>query len=227
MQEEWRPVKDWEDFYAVSDAGRVMRTAPGKKTYPGKVMNPTVGKNGYAMAMLTSGTRRERRYVHRMVAEAFLPATRDSIRLYVAHKNGVREDNRAANLYWATPSENNFDQVRHGTAPGRTAHRKGALTVEDVKRIRQDMRVAHLIAADYGVSVAAVSYIRRRLTHKHVPPQSGDYVVTKKAKNFTNEQVRAIRSDPRPSSQVAREYGVSFNTISDIRRRKFYTWVDD
>lgn len=225
--EKWKPVKGWEDFYAVSDEGRVMRTAPGKKTYPGKILSPIVGANGYKMAIFTSGKRRERRYVHRMVAEAFLYNTDESSRIYVAHKNGVRLDNRVDNLYWATPAENSFDQVKHGTAKGRTAHRKTPVTDDMVRAIRQDHRPASLIAKEYGVSVAGISVIRRRLTHKHVPPQPGDYVPIKKAKSFTEGQVRAIRADPRSSSAIARELGVSFNTVNDIRRRKFYEWVED
>jgi len=225
--EDWRPVEDWEDYYAVSSLGRVMRTAPGKKTYPGKIMQPTPLKVGYLSVILTSGKRRQRYYVHRLVAAMFLPTPDDPARRYVAHTNGQRTDNCVENLSWATPSENSFDMVRHGTAPGRTAHRKSAFDADTVRKIRQDKRPAAEVARDYGLSPAGVSVIRRRLTHKHVPPEPGDYVVTTKAKNFTDEQVRAIRSDPRTSSQVARDYGVSFNTISDIRKRKFYTWVDD
>jgi hypothetical protein len=225
--EQWRPVKDWEDFYAVSDLGRVMRTAPGKKTYAGKIMNPSCTAAGYPMAMMTSGKRREARLVHRMVAQAFLPAPDDPNKMYVAHKNGCRTDNRLENLYWATPSENNFDQVLHGTAPGRNDHRKAPLSDDDVRQIRQDRRAAPAIAEEYGVSVSAVSNVRRRLSYKHVAPQPGDYVATMKAKNFTDSQIRAIRADPRDNSVVAREYEVSANTIRDIRRFRFYTWVKD
>jgi hypothetical protein len=223
--EEWRPVVGWEDHYAVSSRGRVKRTAPGTKTYPGKLLNPPTGKNGYPMAQMTDGKRRERQYVHRMVAAAFLPEPDSTTARYVAHKNGVRTDNRAENLYWATPAENQFDQVKHGTARGRTEHRRSALTDDMVKAIRQDKRAAKHIAADYGISVAGVSVIRRRLTHKHIPRQPGDYVVTQKARNFTDEQIREIRADQRPSRELAREFGCSFNTVNDIRRGKYYGHV--
>jgi hypothetical protein len=223
--EEWKPVVGWEDFYAVSSEGRVMRTAPGKKTYAGKILQPSIGGNGYPTLHLTAGKRRKGRTVHSLVAAAFLPKPENICVLYVAHKNGVRTDNRAENLYWATPAENQFDQVKHGTAKGRIEHRKGVITDEKVRAIRQDKRAAKYIAADYGISVAGVSVIRRRLTHKHVPPQPGDYIATQKARSFTDDQIREIRADKRPSSEVAREFGCSFNTINDIRRGKYYSHV--
>lgn len=54
------------------------------------------------------------RNIHVMVCEVF-HGPRPTPQHQVAHINGDRLDNRAANLRWATPSENIADQVRHGT----------------------------------------------------------------------------------------------------------------
>lgn len=45
------------------------------------------------------------------------------------------------------------------------------------------------------------------------------------ARRFTDEQVLAIRSDERPYSQIAAEYGVSKTAIRDIKRKKNYREV--
>ena len=42
---------------------------------------------------------------------------------------------------------------------------------------------------------------------------------------FTEEQVRAIRKDPRTQTEIARDYGVSSATISRIVRRLTYREV--
>lgn len=45
------------------------------------------------------------------------------------------------------------------------------------------------------------------------------------ARRFTNEQILAIRSDKRPNTVIASEYGVSKTAIRDIKRRKNYVEV--
>lgn len=42
------------------------------------------------------------------------------------------------------------------------------------------------------------------------------------ARKFTEEQVRAIRNDNRPCTDIGREYGVSKTAIRDIKTRKNY-----
>lgn len=93
---EWRPVPGLEDRYEVSRDGRV-RTQP-------KVLKPYPSKNrGHLQINL--GLHR-RSYVHRLVAEAFLPNPEG--KRVVNHKNGNPADNRVANLEWATHAENNL-----------------------------------------------------------------------------------------------------------------------
>lgn len=43
-----------------------------------------------------------------------------------------------------------------------------------------------------------------------------------RSRKLTPEQVRAIRSDTRPESIIAKEYGVGHSTISNVRRRAYY-----
>ena len=43
---------------------------------------------------------------------------------------------------------------------------------------------------------------------------------------FTDDEVRAIRSDPRSAHQVAKQYGVNKSTILKIRSRQTYSYVE-
>lgn len=224
--EDWRPVIGWEHVYAVSSHGRVMRTAPGKRTQPGKILSAAARSAGYPCVRLVDGKRIRTYHVHRLVLEAFVAPPTEGRALYVAHKDGNKENSRLENLYWATPAENAFDMVKHGTARGTTAEHRRPVSDAIARDIRQDHSPAKVLAARYGISVSAVSAIRCRMTHKHVPPQPGDYVPAQKFRNYSDTEIRIIRADPRPNSVVARELGVSANTIRDIRSRKFYAHVD-
>jgi hypothetical protein len=95
MEEEWRPVLEFPT-HEVSNHGRVRRG--------GKMLTPTLKKVGYYLIDICVGGKENWRYLHRLLAEAFLP--RQEGRDFVDHKNQVKTDNRLENLHWVTRSEN-------------------------------------------------------------------------------------------------------------------------
>jgi hypothetical protein len=58
MNETWKPVKNYEDCYEVSDAGRVRRTKGGKRTYAGRILIPAI-VHGYERVWLNSYPKRQ------------------------------------------------------------------------------------------------------------------------------------------------------------------------
>ena len=61
--------------------------------------------NGY----LQTGFKDKKRYIHRLIAETFLPNP-DNLP-EVDHINNVRYDNKCSNLRWVTKSENRFNRT--------------------------------------------------------------------------------------------------------------------
>ena len=104
MEEIWKPVKDFEDYYEISNLGRLKRL-------PDKLIceNRRHGEYKYITLRVKNHTSRSTS-VHRLVAETFLGIPKEP-NLQVNHINEIKSDNRVTNLEWVTPSEN----ISHGT----------------------------------------------------------------------------------------------------------------
>lgn len=68
--------------------------------------------NGKSVKYLRTEIRGKKYYVHRLVAEAYIPNPEN--KPCVGHKNNNPLDNRASNLYWCTQEENMQQMVRDG-----------------------------------------------------------------------------------------------------------------
>lgn len=113
MQEEWRDIAGLEGRYQVSNFGRVKsldreeyrRDAHGGHAtfrYRGRLLSLVKNSKGYNIVPL--GKNRPWVSVHRLVAEAFIPNPEN--KPFINHIDGVRTNNRVANLEWCTNQEN-------------------------------------------------------------------------------------------------------------------------
>jgi hypothetical protein len=128
MAKEWRAVKGYEGLYEVSSAGDVRsldkmywRGRYGMQSKRGRIMNHHDNGTGYRYISLVKDGVRKNHYVHRLVAEAFIPAVDG--KEYVNHIDRNRANNNVDNLEWCTCSENvrhsvpyrrKFNRCRHG-----------------------------------------------------------------------------------------------------------------
>lgn len=106
--EEWRPVVGYEDFYEVSDCGRVrsldrwVNTKGGaKRMIKGRILREWLRGRYLCVALLHHNFYS----VHRLVAEAFLPNPDNLPQLN--HKDENPSNNVASNLEWCTQAYNN------------------------------------------------------------------------------------------------------------------------
>lgn len=116
--EQWRAVVGYEGAYEVSDLGRVRslnRVTDRGRKWRGRVMTTTALQNAYLVVTLWRNGSQRTPLVHRLVLEAFVGPAPESHE--ARHVNGDRADNRLTNLSWGTHSENQMDQVAHGTHP--------------------------------------------------------------------------------------------------------------
>lgn len=156
MMEEWRPIKNYEGLYEVSNLGKV------RIVKTGGVRKASVTPFGYYRLCLSRNDRMESRFLHRLVIEAFKECPEG--KTMVNHINGDKLDNRLENLEWVTASEN----VNHAYKLG-LMNKKGEnngrnkLTVQKVVEIKNMLKSKEpqvRIAKKYGVTPGTIWKIK-------------------------------------------------------------------
>lgn len=107
----WKPVKDYEGLYEVSNLGRIRSL-----NYKGNGKSQILKFNWvdrYYQVTLVKNKIRSQRTVHSLVAESFLIKP-EGKNITINHKNGRKLDNRANNLEYITQSENIKHSYRLG-----------------------------------------------------------------------------------------------------------------
>lgn len=160
--EEWKSVVGFEDYYEVSNLGRVrscLRCVPhsrgGIATKQSKIISKGKIWSGYEKVGLSKNGRPFTRAVHRIVCQAF-HGDPPSDKHHASHINGKRDDNKSENLRWLLPTENEADKIRHGTIA--SGKRNGKYTKPE-KTPRGTQHGCHKLTEE---QVGAVRHVRSK-----------------------------------------------------------------
>lgn len=116
MIEIWKPVVGYEGLYEVSNLGRV-KSLNYRRTGKEGILSQGKCKNGYSIVGLYKNEKRKPYYVHRLVAEAFIPNPENLPEVnHIIDDFEHRSDNRVENLEWCTVEYNNTYNDRHKRA---------------------------------------------------------------------------------------------------------------
>ena len=109
--EEWRDVPGYEDFYQVSNNGRVRGKerkvkykTTGTRVLKARILKPKMDKYGYLVVNLSKNNSVKTMKVHRLVYMSFNGPIPECMQ--VNHINENKTDNRLENLNLMTASEN-------------------------------------------------------------------------------------------------------------------------
>ena len=106
-----------------------------------------------------------RRPTHHLVLEAFVGLRPKGY--YGCHNNGNSRDNKASNLRWDSPKNNQADRVKHGTSNRGEGAWQTHLTEGDVKNIRKELNKGVkgvILSKRYNVSTNCISRIKKYRT---------------------------------------------------------------
>ena len=120
MKEIWKDIDGYENLYQVSNYGNIKSK--------NNILKPLISKRGYLYINLYKDKKGKHFYIHRLVAQAFIPNPKNYP--CINHKNEIKTDNMVNNLEWCTIAYNN----KYGTLRERIIKTK---TLKYGKKINQ------------------------------------------------------------------------------------------
>lgn len=106
MIEIWKDIKGYEGKYQISNLGNVRSLYDENQICktPRTKMLRLCERNGYCTIVLSMKGKRKSFQVHRLVAETFIPNTKN--KPFINHIDENRKNNNVNNLEWCTQLEN-------------------------------------------------------------------------------------------------------------------------
>lgn len=163
MEEIWKVIVDdgiTKDKYAVSNLGNV------KVILTNHVVPIQDNGFGYKKCAFSVHCNTLQRYVHRLVAIAFIPNPENLPQ--VGHKDHDKENNFVENLYWTSQSQNTRDGVKAGRINAKKRGKTNQLTLHQIKEIafkRFGKMGVNEIAVSMGLPRTTVSSVINGRSH--------------------------------------------------------------
>ncbi len=173
-KEIWKDIEGYEGLYQVSNMGRVrsLLDSYGNQRKTPKTLKNVRQPSGYFRVCLSKGGIGKRFFIHRLVAQAFIPNPENKPE--VNHIVGDKANNTADNLEWNTRSENIQHALKNNLRLSGENCKQSKLTVFQVNQIRKEYIFgsrkygASALAKKYGVTHSSILKIIKNKTYKDI-----------------------------------------------------------
>lgn len=170
--EQWKPIRmeGLENVYEISSCGRLKSF---KTHTDGALLKGSVVQGYKAFITRLQDGKSCTRYIHRLVAEAFLEKP-DPACKYVIHLDYDKQNNHMRNLRWVSKEEKEKHQAK-GPNIRKGIITNSKLTVAKVKLIKRLLKRSNtrlkMIAKQFGITHTQLNRIRKGENWGHVSPE--------------------------------------------------------
>lgn len=222
MDEQWKPLIEAPNDYAVSNLGRVRRTSTRTRAKAGTILKASKSRDDYrTVGISIPGQNPINRRIHRLVWEAFHGPIPEG--LVINHLNGDKTDNRLENLSCVSNSEN----VAHAFRDLGRRRPSEKLTTGDVVAMREARSAGAKLkdlAERFSITEACVGHVCTGKTWKHaegpLTRMKAERARTRLSESAVREIVRRHQSGE-SSVALAQEYGVSDVSVLNWSRGRY------
>lgn len=231
MIEIWKPLKDYEGLYEISNMGN-FKSLPKKGSSKILLMKSRHVdiSTGYIAIQLHKNNKMLTKRIHRLVASTFIPNPNNYP--VVNHIDGNKKNNQVDNLEWCTYSENSLHAINSGLSKPiwGEKHPQAKLSNKDLDKIKElfsEGRTNKEIAQLFNIGAPHISKIRNNKRRGHESDLK-DYSITTvghKGRVLTKENVLEIINMLSQGVQqkiIAQKFKIDTGTICNINLGKQY-----
>jgi len=164
MKEIWKEVDWFDGMYLISNFGRL------KSMHNNIIRKPFLKEKRYPKLVLNKNGKKYMRYIHRMVAIAFISNPKN--KKQVNHIDGNKCNNNVSNLEWNTPSENMQHSIKNKLHPSGEKCSWAKLTekqVIEIRKLSKNSNITHAKLGNiFGINQSAITNIINHKRWKHI-----------------------------------------------------------
>ncbi len=194
-------IKGVKNFIEINEDGTIVKYKD--KVLSQHLIKTSKNSQGYKVVSIAGVSR----YVHRLVAEAFIFNPKPITHKYVLHTNNDLHNNHYTNLMWGTSKDLYAKNNRTKIQGGEKYRGSSTIPYEEALKIAKRLdngEYAKDICKEYGVSEMSITRIRKR------------YCKTKTASPRYNKEIKFTvykLAKKYPAAHIAKVTGLPYHTV--------------